>query len=95
MSLYHVRLVLKDCSNVFILVGGVYVVCTAKLGHQRWQIVGAILVQTSCVGAMSTATIDDPAKSVFLTFFVSLCVTIIMMNCFVLIGFGISNQDDM
>lgn len=76
-------------------VGGIYVVLCAKLQHQKWQIIGAIAVQTACVGALSTATMDDPVKSVVLTAFVSFCVTVIMMNCFVLIGFGISNQDDM
>jgi hypothetical protein len=44
---------------------------------------------------MSTATIDNPAKSVILTFFISLTTTLIMMNCFVLIGFGIVYQEDM
>jgi hypothetical protein len=44
---------------------------------------------------MATSSIDNPAKSIVLTFFVSLTVTIIMMNCFVLIGFGIHNQEDM
>jgi hypothetical protein len=76
-------------------VGGVWVVATHKFKHQRLQILGAIVVQTTCVGVLSTATIDNPVKSVVLTCLVSFCVTIIMINCFVLIGFGISNQDDM
>lgn len=43
---------------------------------------------------MASATIDNPVKSIILTFIISLTVTLIMMNCFVLIGFGIVYQED-
>jgi hypothetical protein len=76
-------------------VGGLISTSSKKIGHQRWQLVFYVCLQTACVGAMSTSTIDNPAKSIVLTFFVSLTVTLIMMNCFVLIGFGIHNQADM
>lgn len=88
-SLFFGRL-LTPCS-----VGGIWVVATHKFKHQRLQILDAIIIQTTCVGVLSTTTIDNPVKSVILTCLVSFCVTIIMMNCFVLIGFGINNQDDM
>ena len=65
-----------------------------RLGHQRWQIVFCAALQTVCVGAMASSTIDNPVKSIILTFIISLTVTLIMMNCFVLIGFGIVYQED-
>jgi hypothetical protein len=76
-------------------VGGILITGSKRLGHQKWQVFGAIALQTACVGALSTTTIDNPAKSAILTFFVSLTVTIIMLNCFVLVGFGVLDQSDM
>jgi hypothetical protein len=73
-----------DCIHGTLLiprtVGGIWVVATHKFKYQRLQILGAIIVQTTCVGVLSTTTIDNPVKSVILTCLVSFCVTIIMMN---------------
>ena len=65
-----------------------------KIGHQRWQVTGAVALQTACVGAMSTATLDNPVKSIILTFFISLCTSINLLNGMVLVGFGIVYQED-
>jgi nucleoid DNA-binding protein len=40
------------------------------------------------VGAMSTATIDNPVKSIILTFFISITTSINLLNGMVLVGFG-------
>jgi len=64
------------------------------IGHQRWQILFAIALQTACVGAMSTATIDNPLQSIILTVFVSLCTSLVILNSLVLVGFGIEDQND-
>jgi hypothetical protein len=77
------------------IVGGILICFSKKIGHQRWQIFGAIALQTACVGAMSTSTIDNPAKSIILTFFISLCTSLVILNSLVLVGFGILHQDDM
>jgi hypothetical protein len=65
-----------------------------KIGHQRWQIFFAIALQTACVGAMSTASIDNPVKSIVLTCIISCCTSLVILNSLVLIGFGILYQDD-
>ena len=65
-----------------------------KIGHQRWQVTGAVALQTACVGALSTATLDNPVKSIILTFFVSLTTSINLLNGMVLVGFGIIYQED-
>jgi hypothetical protein len=64
------------------------------IGHQRWQIFFAVALQTACVGALSTATIDNPVKSIVLTVIVSCCTSLVILNSLVLIGFGILSQDD-
>lgn len=78
-----------------VSVGGIIVLFSKKIGHQRWQIVFYIALQTSSVGALSTTTIDNPAKAIVLTFLVSMTTCLIMLNCFVLVGFGIVDQNDM
>lgn len=77
------------------IVGGLAVLGSKKLGHQRWQIVFFIALQTGCVGALSTSTIDNPVKSIILTVIVSMTTALVMLNCFVLVGFGIVDQNDM
>ncbi|ORY01051.1 fungal trichothecene efflux pump [Clohesyomyces aquaticus] len=76
------------------IVGGIFVSFSKKIGHQRWQVLGAVAIQTACVGAMSTATLDNPVKSIILTFFISLCTSINLLNGMVLVGFGIVYQED-
>jgi hypothetical protein len=76
------------------VIGGIVVAFSKKIGHQRWQVFAAIALQTACVGALSTATLDNPVKSIILTFFVSLCTSINLLNGMVLVGFGIVHQED-
>ncbi|KAH6973092.1 fungal trichothecene efflux pump, partial [Ilyonectria sp. MPI-CAGE-AT-0026] len=76
------------------ILGGLAVLGSKKLGHQRWQIVFFIALQTGCVGALSTSTIDNPVKSIVLTVIVSMTTALVMLNCFVLVGFGIVDQND-
>jgi len=76
------------------VLGGIVICFSKMVGHQRWQIVFAIALQTACVGAMSTATLDNPAKSVVLTVIISLCTSLVILNCLVLVGFGIIDQND-
>jgi Fungal trichothecene efflux pump (TRI12) len=65
-----------------------------RIGYQRWQIFFAIALQTACVGAMSTATLDNPVKSIVLTCIISCCTSLVILNSLVLIGFGIVYQED-
>jgi hypothetical protein len=74
--------------------GGIWIMFSKKIGHQRWQIFGAIAVQTACVGAMSTASITKPVQSIILTVLISMCTSIVILNSLVLVGFGIVSQSD-
>lgn len=49
------------------ILGGIIVTFSRYIGHQRWQIFFAVALQCACVGAMSTATMDNPVKSIILT----------------------------
>jgi len=76
------------------ILGGLWVTQSKRIGHQRWQIFGAIALQTACVGAMSTATLDNPAKSIVLTVIISMMTSLVILNSLVIIGFGIIYQED-
>ncbi|KPM36923.1 hypothetical protein AK830_g9646 [Neonectria ditissima] len=76
------------------ILGGLAVLGSKRLGHQRWQIAFYIALQTACVGALWTSTIENPVKSMILTVIVSMTTALVMLNCFVLVGFGIVDQND-
>ncbi|CAK7235600.1 hypothetical protein SBRCBS47491_009351 [Sporothrix bragantina] len=76
------------------VVGGILVVFSKRIGHQRWQVFFAVSLQTACIGIMSTCTLDNAPKSIVLSFFISVCATINILNCMILIGFGIIYQED-
>jgi hypothetical protein len=76
------------------ILGGIWIMFSKRIGHQRWQIFGAIAVQTACVGAMSTASITKPIQSIILTVIISMCTSIVILNSLVLVGFGIVSQND-
>ncbi|OAG13327.1 MFS general substrate transporter [Alternaria alternata] len=76
------------------IIGGIIVAFSKIIGHQRWVIMFAVALQTACVGAMSTSTMDNPAKSIVLTVIISTCTSVNLLNGMVLVGFGIVYQED-
>jgi len=76
------------------ILGGIIVAFSRYIGHQRWVIMFAIALQTGCVGAMATSTMDNPAKSIVLTVIISTCTSVNILNGMVLVGFGIVYQED-
>jgi len=68
---------------------------SAKVGHQRWQIVFFMLVQTACVGAMATSTIETPVRSFILVCIISICTAPSQLVTIVMIMFGLEDQNDM
>ena len=65
------------------------------IGHQRWQVMAAVVLQTASVSAMSTASIENSVKSIVLTCIISCTTSINLLNGMVLVGFGIVYQEDM
>ncbi|KAI4676045.1 uncharacterized protein J4E84_009661 [Alternaria hordeiaustralica] len=76
------------------IIGGIIVAFSKVIGHQRWVIMFAVALQTACVGAMSTSTMDNPVKSIILTVIISTCTSVNLLNGMVLVGFGIVYQED-
>jgi hypothetical protein len=76
------------------IIGGIIVAFSKVIGHQRWVIMFAVALQTACVGAMATSTMDNPTKSIILTVIISTCTSVNLLNGMVLVGFGIVYQED-
>ncbi|KAH4922817.1 hypothetical protein HBI55_021690 [Parastagonospora nodorum] len=76
------------------IIGGIIVAFSKVIGHQRWVIMFAVALQTACVGAMATSTMDNPVKSIILTVIISTCTSVNLLNGMVLVGFGIVYQED-
>lgn len=76
------------------IIGGIIVAFSKLIGHQRWVIMFAVALQTACVGAMSTSTMENPVKSIVLTVIISTCTSVNLLNGMVLVGFGIIYQED-
>ncbi|CAA9957232.1 AraJ Arabinose efflux permease [Pyrenophora teres f. maculata] len=76
------------------IIGGIIVAFSKVIGHQRWVIMFAVALQTACVGAMSTSSMDNPVKSIILTVIISTCTSVNLLNGMVLVGFGIVYQED-
>jgi len=76
------------------IIGGICICFSKMVGHQRWQILFSIALQTACVGAMSTATIENNVQSIILTVIISFCTSMVILNSLVLVGFGIVDQND-
>lgn len=76
------------------IIGGIIVSFSKYIGHQRWQVMFAVALQTACVGAMSTATIANSIQSIILTCIISVTTSINILNGMVLVGFGIVYQED-
>ncbi|KAF1979756.1 MFS general substrate transporter [Bimuria novae-zelandiae CBS 107.79] len=76
------------------IIGGIIVAFSKYIGHQRWQVLFAVALQTACVGTMSTATIDNSAQSIVLTCIISVTTSVNLLNGMILVGFGIVYQED-
>lgn len=76
------------------IIGGIIVTFSKVIGHQRLVIMFAVALQTACVGAMATSTMDNPVKSIILTVIISTCTSVNLLNGMVLVGFGIVYQED-
>ena len=76
------------------IIGGIIVAFSKYIGHQRWQVMFAVALQTACVGAMSTATMSNSVQSIILTCIISITTSVNLLNGMVLVGFGIVYQED-
>jgi hypothetical protein len=81
--------------NFGIILGGWYsALIVPRIGHEKWQLVAYMTIQTAVVGSMSTAG-RNKAEAIALVI-IALWVNIPMsvLN-FAMVSLGLQNQEDM
>ncbi|KAH6670783.1 fungal trichothecene efflux pump [Halenospora varia] len=83
-----------ECIPLGSMIGGVMIMISQRIGHQRWQIVFWVCVQTACVGTLSTSTPETPIRSIILIVIVAISVAPAQLVTIVMLCFGLENQND-
>ncbi|ETN39002.1 uncharacterized protein HMPREF1541_07044 [Cyphellophora europaea CBS 101466] len=72
----------------------VWVVC-ARIGHEKWQIMFFVCVQTVLIGCLSSVQVDQKAKAIALVFIMSCFINQALYLLFGMVSLNIKDQGDM
>jgi hypothetical protein len=78
-----------------ILAGALVLTIVPWLGHERWQMVGFLIVQTAMIGSMGAVGMDDKAQAIATIIIIAATVTPPQYLAFGMISLGLESQDDM
>jgi hypothetical protein len=67
----------------------------ARLGHERWQLIGFMLVQTALIGSLASVGLNDKIQAIITIVALSSTVTPPQLLSFTMLSLGIDNQEDM
>ena len=65
------------------------------IGHERWQLVGFLVVQTVMIGSMSTVGVGDRAQAIATVIIIAAVVTPPQFLAFGMVSLGLDDQNDM
>lgn len=65
-----------------------------RIGHERWQQVGFMAVQTALIGSLASIGINDRAQAIATIVVLAACITPPQLLSFAMISIGIDNQVD-
>lgn len=77
-----------------VSVTSVWVICS-RLGHEKWQIIFFICIQTAFIGALSTVGVDEKGKAIALVFIMACCINQPLYMLFAMVSFNLVDQADM
>ncbi|KAL3486861.1 fungal trichothecene efflux pump [Aspergillus germanicus] len=77
-----------------ILAGIFVLTIVPRLGHERWQLIGFLVVQTGMIGSMGSVEVDDKAQAIATIIIVAASVTPPQYLAFGMISLGLEDQDD-
>lgn len=85
----------KHVANVFIVsISSVWLIC-ARLGHERWQVVFFVCLQTGLIGALASIGVDDKAKAIALIFVLACSTNQPLYMLFTMTTLNLEDQTDM
>ncbi|KAL2851402.1 fungal trichothecene efflux pump [Aspergillus pseudodeflectus] len=77
-----------------ILAGIFVLTIVPRLGHERWQLIGFLVVQTGMIGSMGSVGKDDKAQAIATIIIVAASVTPPQYLAFGMISLGLESQED-
>ena len=67
----------------------------AQVGHERWQLVGFMIIETALIGSLASVGLDDKVQAICTIIFLSSTVTPPQLLSFTMLSLGIEDQVDM
>lgn len=67
----------------------------SRLGHEKWQLVTFMVLQTALIGSMASVGINDATQAVATIVIGSACVTAPQLVSFTMLSLGLDDQNDM
>ncbi|KAF7197032.1 Trichothecene efflux pump TRI12 [Pseudocercospora fuligena] len=77
-----------------IMAGLIVIFFCHKVGHERWQQVGFMAVQTALIGSLSTIGVNDRAQAIVTIIILAMSITPPQLLAFVMIAAGLDDQVD-
>ncbi|KAK3114960.1 hypothetical protein LTR53_006186 [Teratosphaeriaceae sp. CCFEE 6253] len=77
-----------------ILAGLVVVFFCQRVGHERWQQVGFMVLQTALIGSLASVGLDDRVQAIITIIILATTITPPQLLAFVMISMGIDDQVD-
>lgn len=66
----------------------------SKVGYERWQLFGFIVIETALVGSLATVGLDSKAQAIATVILLSSMVTPPNILAFTMLSLGIDDQTD-
>ncbi|KAL4985906.1 fungal trichothecene efflux pump [Aspergillus falconensis] len=77
-----------------ILAGTMIITIVPRFGHERWQMIGFLLVQTAMIGSLGSVGVDDKAQAIATIIIVAATVTPPQFLAFGMISLALDSQAD-
>lgn len=78
-----------------MLAGFITVSIVPRLGHERWQLVTFLCIQTAMIGSMSTIGPGDRAQAIASVIIIPAMTAPPHFLSFAMVSFGLDDQTDM
>ena len=86
---------LEACSNTSLVGAIIMVVFSSRVGHEKWQLTGFMIIQTALIASMASVGINDKAQAIAVVLITGAAVTTPQLISFAMLSLGLEDQTDM
>ena len=80
----------------YYVVGAIVMVFfCARVGHEKWQLTGFMIIQTALIGSMASVGIHDKAQAITVVVIAGAAITAPQLVSFTMLSLGLDDQTDM